>query len=54
MVYLVGALFFDVLLLATNIKLLITPNKSNALLAFKASSPFLAVVFILACVSVLL
>ena len=53
-VYLIGALFFDLLLLATNIKLLITPTKSNALLAFKASSPFLAVIFILACVSVLL
>jgi heme o synthase len=53
-VYLVGALFFDLLLLATNIKLLVTPSKSNALLAFKASSPFLAVIFILACVSVLL
>jgi protoheme IX farnesyltransferase len=52
-VYLVGALFFDLLLLATNIKLLVTPSKSNALLAFKASSPFLAVIFILACVSVL-
>jgi heme o synthase len=52
--YLVVALFFDLLLLATNIKLLITPNKSNALLAFKASSPFLAVIFVLACVSVLL
>ena len=52
-IYLVGALFFDLLLLATNVKLLITPNKSNALLAFKASSPFLAVIFILACVSVL-
>jgi len=53
-VYLVGAIFFDLLLLATNIKLLFAPNKSNALLAFKASSPFLAVIFILACVSVLL
>lgn len=53
-VYLAGALFFDVLLLATNIKLLIAPTKSNALLAFKASSPFLAVIFILACVSVML
>ena len=52
--FLVVALIFDLLLLATNIKLLITPNKSNALLAFKASSPFLAVIFILACVSVLL
>lgn len=53
-VYLVGALFFDLLLLATNIKLLVSPSKSNALLAFKASSPFLAVIFILACVSALL
>jgi heme o synthase len=51
--YLVVALIFDVLLLATNIKLLLVPNRSNALLAFKASSPFLAVIFILACVSVL-
>ena len=54
LVYLVGALFFDLLLLATNIKLLLAPNKKNALLAFKASSPFLAVIFVLACVSVLL
>jgi heme o synthase len=54
LVYLVGALVFDLLLLATNIKLLLEPNKSNALLAFKASSPFLAVIFILACVSVVL
>jgi len=53
-VYLVGTLFFDLLLLATNVKLLMTPNKGNALLAFKASSPFLAVIFVLACVSVLL
>lgn len=54
LVYLVGALFFDALLLATNIKLLVAPNKSNALLAFKASSPFLAIIFILACVSALI
>ena len=53
LVYLVGALFFDLLLLWTNVKLLMDPTKSNALLAFKASSPFLAVIFILACVSVL-
>jgi protoheme IX farnesyltransferase len=54
LVYLVGAMVFDLLLLATNIKLLLAPTKSNALLAFKASSPFLAVIFLLACVSVLL
>jgi heme o synthase len=53
-VYLVGAAILDLLLLATNIKLLIAPTKGNALLAFKASSPFLAVIFVLACVSVLL
>jgi len=53
-VYLVGAVIFDLLLLATNIKLLIEPNKSNALLAFKASSPFLAIIFVLACVSVVI
>lgn len=52
-VYLVGALIFDLLLLGTNIKLLMAPTKDNALLAFKASSPFLAVIFLLACVSVL-
>ena len=54
LVYLVGALLFDLLLLATNVKLLLAPTKSNALLAFKASSPFLAVIFALACVTVLL
>jgi protoheme IX farnesyltransferase len=53
-VYLAGAVVFDLLLLATNVKLLIEPTKGNALLAFKASSPFLAVIFILACISVLL
>jgi protoheme IX farnesyltransferase len=54
LVYLAGALVFDVLLLATNIKLLMAPTKSNALLAFKASSPYLAIIFILACVSALI
>lgn len=53
LVYLAGALVLDLLLLWTNIKLLFAPTKSNAFLAFKASSPFLAVIFILACVSVL-
>ncbi|MDG6915587.1 MAG: heme o synthase [Nitrososphaerota archaeon] len=52
-IYLAGALVFDLLLLATNVKLFIAPTKGNALLAFKASSPFLAVIFLLACVSVL-
>ena len=54
LVYLVVAFVFDLLLLATNIKLLMSPTKSNALLAFKFSSPYLAVIFVLASVSVLL
>jgi heme o synthase len=54
LLYLAVAFVFDLLLLATNIKLLMAPTKGNALLAFKFSSPYLAVIFILACVSVLL
>src|SRR3984893_18424732 len=54
LLYLAVAFVFDLLLLATNIKLLLAPTKGNALLAFKFSSPYLAVIFILACVSVLL
>ena len=45
---------FDAGLLATNIKLLRAPTKSNAFLAFKFSSPYLAVIFVLACVAALL
>lgn len=52
--YLAGAVLFDLGLLATNIKLLRAPTKSNAFLAFKFSSPYLAFVFILGCVAVLL
>ncbi len=52
-IYLAGAFVFDLLLLATNVKLFITPSKANAWLAFKFSSPYLAVIFVLACVSVL-
>jgi len=52
-VYLVGAFIFDGLILATNVKLLLAPTKSNAWLAFKFSSPYLALIFTLACVSVL-
>lgn len=51
LIYIAGAAVFDVILLATNVKLFVEPTKSNALLAFKASSPFLAVIFVLACVS---
>jgi heme o synthase len=52
-VYLVGAFAFDILILATNVKLLVSPTKSNAWLAFKFSSPYLALIFVLACISVL-
>ncbi len=44
--YLVVAIIFDLALLATNIKLLRSPTKSNAWLAFKFSSPYLAVIFL--------
>jgi heme o synthase len=53
LVYLAGAFVFDGLILATNIKLLLAPTKSNAWLAFKFSSPYLAMIFALACVAVL-
>jgi protoheme IX farnesyltransferase len=53
LVYLAGAAIFDAGLLATNIKLLRTPTKENAFLAFKFSSPYLAVIFVLGCVAVL-
>jgi protoheme IX farnesyltransferase len=53
LVYLVGAVAFDLGLLATNVKLLLAPNKANAFLAFKFSSPYLAVIFLLGCFSVL-
>lgn len=48
--YLGATLVFDGLLLATNIKLLRSPTKSNAWLAFKFSAPYLAVVFCIAMV----
>jgi heme o synthase len=50
-VYLLFTLVFDALLLATNIKLLRAPTKENAWLAFKFSSPYLAVVFLVAMVA---
>jgi heme o synthase len=53
LLYLVVAIAFDLGLLATNIKLLLTPTKANAFLAFKFSSPYLAVIFILGCLAVL-
>jgi protoheme IX farnesyltransferase len=53
-IYLIGAFIFDLLILATNVKLLLAPTKSNAFLAFKFSSPYLALIFVLACVGVLI
>ncbi len=50
-VYLAVAAVFDVILLATNLKLLRTPNKDNAWLAFKFSSPYLAIIFLAAMVA---
>ena len=45
------AVVFDLLLLATNIKLFRSPTKANAWLAFKFSSPYLAVIFLAAMVA---
>ena len=53
-VYLAVALIFDLLLLATNIKLFRSPTKDNAWLAFKFSSPYLAVIFLVAMVAAVL
>ena len=53
-VYLGVTLVFDLLLLATNVKLFRTPTKANAWLAFKFSSPYLAVVFLVAMVAAVL
>lgn len=53
-VYLAGALVLDLLVLATNVKLLLAPTKDNAWLAFKFSSPYLALIFVLASVGVFL
>jgi protoheme IX farnesyltransferase len=54
LVYVLGAILFDLLILATDIKLLRAPTKENAWSAFKFSSPYLAFVFLLATVSALL
>lgn len=53
-VYLSVAVVFDLLLLATNIKLFRSPTKANAWLAFKFSSPYLAVIFLVAMVAAVL
>jgi len=51
LVYLAGVVLFDGFLLATNIKMLRSPTKDNAFLAFKFSAPYLAVVFLIAMVA---
>lgn len=53
-VYLIVAVVFDLMLLATNIKLFRFPTKDNAWLAFKFSSPYLAVIFLVAMVAAFL
>jgi protoheme IX farnesyltransferase len=53
LLYLGGAIVFDALLLATNVKLLNSPTKQNAWLAFKFSSPYLAIIFVFAIAAVL-
>jgi protoheme IX farnesyltransferase len=53
-VYLGVSLVFDFLLLATNIKLFRAPTKDNAWLAFKFSSPYLAIIFLVAMVAAVL
>jgi len=54
LVYLAVAAVFGSLLLWTNIKLLRKPSKDNAWLAFKFSSPYLAVVLVAAMVAAVL
>jgi protoheme IX farnesyltransferase len=54
LVYLVVAVIFDALLLGTNVKLFRSPTKANAWLAFKFSSPYLAVIFLVAMVGAVL
>jgi len=53
-VYIVSALVFGAFLLYTNIKLYASPTKDNAWLAFKFSSPYLAVIFLIAVVAALI
>ncbi len=54
LLYLGAALIVDALLLATNIKLLRSPTHENAWLAFKFSSPYLALIFLFAIIGALL
>lgn len=51
LIYLGFTIAFGVALLVTNIKLLLSPSKENAWLAFKFSSPYLAIIFFVAMIS---
>ena len=53
-IYVAVEVVFDLLLLGTNIKLFRSPTKANAWLAFKFSSPYLAVIFLVAMVAAVL
>jgi len=53
-IYVAVAVVFDLLLLGTNIKLFRSPTKANAWLAFKFSSPYLAVIFLVAMIAAVL
>ncbi len=53
-VYVAVTVVFDLFLLGTNIKLFRSPTKANAWLAFKFSSPYLAVIFLAAMVAAIL
>lgn len=52
--YLAFSVTFGALLLWTNLKLLRSPTKENAWLAFKFSSPYLAVIFLVAMIAAVL
>jgi protoheme IX farnesyltransferase len=54
LIYIASALVFGAFLLYTNIKLYMSPTKDNAWLAFKFSSPYLAVIFLIAVVAALI
>ncbi|MEM3637431.1 MAG: heme o synthase [Conexivisphaerales archaeon] len=53
LIYILSAMLFGAFLLYTNVKLYREPTKSNAWLAFKFSSPYLAVIFIIAVIAAL-
>ncbi len=54
LVYVAVVAVFDAMLFWTNLKLLRSPTKDNAWLAFKFTSPYLAVVFLVAMIAVVI